>query len=84
MPEFIELSEDDREEGITNAWKCSVCSRPIYRYRGTDDQVCSCGAIYNAFGQRLRDDLYSRPNPSEWDENISDLDGYEMMYAGDE
>ena len=25
----------------------------------------------------LRDDLYSRPNPSSYDDDVTDMDGYE-------
>ena len=47
-----------------------------------DDEVCdNCGQWYNSSGQRLRDDWYR--NPSNYDDDISDLDGYEMQYAGD-
>lgn len=42
---------------------------------------CPCGAEYNAGGQRLRDDW--RGNSSTWDEDVSDLEGYELQHAGD-
>lgn len=58
--------------------KCDQCSRELTHYRGEGDFDCRCGAIYNAFGQRLRDDLYSRPNYSELDEALDDLEGYEQ------
>jgi hypothetical protein len=41
-------------------WKCERCRRTVYRYRGQDDVSCECGANYNCFGQRLRDDLHTR------------------------
>lgn len=84
MSERIELTDEERDNGITNAWHCERCNARIDRYRGTDDQVCNCGAIYNCFGQRLRNDLYSRPNPSEYDENIGDMEGYEMAMSYDD
>jgi hypothetical protein len=59
---------------------CDVCGTTLYRFRGQGDIVCTnptCPAIYNSFGQRLRDDLYSRPNPSEYDDDIGDMEGYE-------
>lgn len=63
---------------------CDQCNRLLQRFRGQGDIVCSCGAIYNSFGQRLRDDLYTRPNPSSYDDNIGDMEGFEMMHAHDE
>jgi hypothetical protein len=65
----------------TNAWKCDVCGVICERYRGIGDVECVCGANYNASGQRLRDDW--RGNPSTWDEDVSDLDGFEYQHAGD-
>lgn len=63
---------------------CDQCGELLFRYRGQGDISCDCGAIYNSFGQRLRDDLYTRRNPSDYDEEIGDLEGYEMAYGGDE
>lgn len=61
-------------------WTCE-CGEEIRRYRGQSDVDChECGACYNASGQRLRDDW--RSNRSNWDENVSDMDGYEDSYAG--
>jgi hypothetical protein len=65
----------------TRTWKCQKCGRQLERYRGQGDQQCDCGAWYNSFGQRLRDDWQG--NPSNYDENISDLEGYEIQHAGD-
>lgn len=63
---------------------CDQCGRLILRFRGQGDLRCDCGAIYNCFGQRLRDDLYTRPNRSEWDEDCGDMEGYEeAMCAAD-
>ena len=59
---------------------CDKCNQPVVTHRGKGDFTHDCGAIYNAFGQRLRDDLYSRPNRSEWDEDCGDLEG---MYEAD-
>jgi DNA-directed RNA polymerase subunit RPC12/RpoP len=65
----------------TNAWKCGDCGNVVERYRGEGDVRCNCGANYNASGQRLRDDY--RGNPSMWDDEIGDMEGYEMQHAGD-
>lgn len=56
-------------------WTCD-CGNEIRRYRGTGDVTChDCGQEYNAFGQRLRSDW--RSNRSNWDEDVSDMDGFE-------
>lgn len=65
----------------TNAWECDDCGETCERFRGGSDVQCGCGAWYNASGQRLRDDWMG--NPSTWDEDVSDLDGFEMQHAGD-
>ena len=61
-------------------WLCD-CGKEVRRYRGQSDVDCDCGACYNSCGQRLRDDW--RGNRSNYDEDVSDLDGYEMQHAGD-
>lgn len=72
----------DPETGETT-WPCEQCGATVARYRGQGDVDCPrCGACYNAFGQRLRDDW--RGNPSAWDDEIGDLDGFEIQHAGDE
>ena len=52
--------------GLTNQptrwWHCHQCGAHLDRYRGQGDQTCRCGAEYNAFGQRLRDDWRSDPD----------------------
>lgn len=67
--------------GGYSAWDCEKCGSEVRRYRGQSNADCGCGASYNAVGQRLRDDW--RGNPSNWDDEISDLEGYEMQYAND-
>ncbi|WP_156479235.1 hypothetical protein [Kocuria palustris] len=50
--------------------------------RGQADHCCSnCGQWFNAFGQRLRRDAMN--NPSMRDEEIGDLEGFEMSHTGD-
>jgi len=60
-------------------WDCEKCGKVVVSVRG--DAECWCGAQYNACGQRLRDDW--RGNPSTWDDEIGDLEGYEMQHGGD-
>lgn len=70
-----------RYSAPTNAWKCE-CGEVVERFRGMSDVCCqNCGREYNASGQRLRDDW--RGNRSNWDDDVSDMDGYEMQHAGD-
>lgn len=59
-----------------SAWDCEKCGAEVRRYRGQSDVDCECGACYNASGQRLRDNW--RDNASNYDDEISDMDGYEM------
>lgn len=56
---------------------CDNCQASVTRWPGESDVQClQCGAWYNAFGQRLRDDW--RSNPSNYDEEIGDLEGFEI------
>lgn len=65
----------------TCTWTCD-CGHEMARYRGQSDQSCPhCGQWFNAGGQRLRNDWMS--NPSMYDEDIADLEGYEMAHADD-
>lgn len=65
--------------GPTRTWKCSTCNRTVERWPGEDDVQCECGALYNCFGQRLRDDLtytvgvgYHAPDYADYGENLDD------------
>ena len=76
---------DDYWEPEEPTWSkpCERCGHEVSRWRGMSDVSCGhCGAEYNAFGQRLRDDW--RGNPSLYDDEIGDLEGYEIQHAGDE
>lgn len=60
---------------------CDRCGTKILRFRGQGDLEChTCHANYNCAGQRLRDDLHTRINRSEYDEDIDDLTGDELSY----
>lgn len=66
-----------RHDDGSSSWPCARCGRTVTRYRGQGDVGCGgCGAQYNASGQRLRDDW--RDNPSNYDENIGDMEGFEI------
>lgn len=65
----------------THTWTCQDCDGTVERYRGEYDVTCECGAEYNAAGQRLRDNW--RGNPSSWDSETGDLEGYEIEMGGD-
>jgi hypothetical protein len=60
----------------TNTWTCERCGETVERCRGQGDIQCTCGAWYNSFGQRLRDNWMN--NPSNFDEEIGDMEGFEM------
>lgn len=54
----------------------------MVRFRGQGDQDCPrCGQWFNASGQRLRSDWMR--NPSTRDDDIGDLEGFEIAHAGD-
>ena len=56
---------------------CDRCNALILRFRGQGDLTChQCGANYNCFGQRLRDDLHTRVNYSEYDDDLGDMECY--------
>jgi len=62
-------------QGGYTAWDCD-CGNEIRRYRGVADITCAgCGQEFNSGGQRLRSDW--RSNRSNYDDDVSDMDGYE-------
>lgn len=65
-------------QGGYTAWDCD-CGLEVRRYRGQSDVDCECGQCYNASGQRLRNDW--RRNRSNYDDDVSDMEGYESAYA---
>lgn len=63
----------------TLSWICD-CGEEMYHYRGEGDQSCPrCGQWFNAFGQRLRSDWMG--NPSTRDDDIGDLEGFELDHT---
>lgn len=64
-------------EEPTRTWPCAECGRTVERWRGEDDVYCDCGVPYNSFGQRLRDDW--RGNSSLYDDDVSDMEGFERQ-----
>lgn len=78
-----ELRDNDISAEVhrKRSWQCGDCGCTVVSHGGHDTDCDGCGARYNAFGQRLRDD--SRANPSNYDDEISDMDGYEMQHAYD-
>lgn len=70
--------EDTAGAADYTAWDCDGCGKEVRRYRGTSDvDYNNCGACYSASGQWLRDDW--RGNRSNYDDTISDMDGYEIQ-----
>lgn len=75
--------ERDRHDADVSRGTCDACGAEVVRYKGESDIECpACQAQYNCFGQRLRDDW--RGNPSNYDDDISDLEGFERQHAGDD
>lgn len=76
--------EPDIEPEPKPTWSkpCERCGKTVERWRGEGDVSCMCGASYNSFGQLLRDDW--RDNPSNYDDEISDLDGFEISQLRNE
>lgn len=63
--------------------QCGDCGGTVERWRGETDVTCpTCGASYNAGGQRLRDAW--RRNPSWYDDDIDDLTGFELQQLAHE
>ena len=80
IAEFMSGNYEMTIENYSHTWRyssgnCDNCRKELETYSGIDIS-CDCGAQYNCFGQRLRDDW--RDNPSNWDENIDDMEGYEI------
>lgn len=71
-----------RQYLATNRFPCASCGAELVRFRGDREVRCSCGTEHNSAGQRLRDDW--RGNPSNYDDEIGDLEGFEIQHAGDE
>ena len=63
------------------SWDCDRCGNEVTTSGGRDVDCLKCDASYNGSGQRLRDDW--RGNPSLYDDEIGDMEGYEMQHAGD-
>lgn len=72
-----------RHDDGSSSWPCQVksCKKTVWRFRGTSSASCDCGAQYSINGQRYRDNW--RDNPSNYDSNIGDMEGYEMEMSGD-
>ena len=72
-----------RHEDGSSSWSCGQCGEEVTRYRGQSDVDChNCGACCNAGGQRLRDDW--RGNPSCYDDEIGDMEGFEIQQLRNE
>ncbi len=62
---------------------CEQCGRTVERWRGQGDVTCSCGAWYNAGGQRLRNDWAGntawRHDGLDDLDDLDDLEGFERQ-----
>lgn len=63
---------------MTKSWKCQ-CGATVHADGGYDCECQRCGQEYNAFGQALRSGW--RDNPSNHDDEIGDMEGYEIAMA---
>ena len=79
-PPYVEDDSWEPEPGPTWSKECE-CGATVERWRGDTDVSCRCGAWYNSSGQRLRDDWMG--NRSNYDDDVSDMDGFEQQHAGD-
>ena len=72
-----------RHEDGSSSWLCQKpCKETVWRFPGTSSASCTnCNAQYNIFGQRLRSDW--RGNPSNYNSDIGDMEGYEIQHAGE-
>jgi hypothetical protein len=73
---------DSGPAGPTWAKPCEKCGQQVERWRGQGDVSCSCGAWYNAGGQRLRDDWAG--NLAWRDDEVDDLEGFERQQLAKE
>ena len=64
-------------QGGYTAWTCD-CGCEVRSYRG-DTSCDGCDQPFNAWGQRLRRDY--RSNRSMYDDDVSDMDGYEQSQS---
>ena len=77
-----EQEDDARDEYPLRSFPCAECGEQMDVYRGQGDQMCpACKTWHNVFGQALRDDWCG--NPSLYNDDISDLEGYEIQHAGE-
>ena len=79
---YIEENYAGETNRPTRAFPCNRCGAIIERWRGDNDLQCDCGTWYNSFGQRLRDDW--QDNPSNYDSEIGDMEGFELSQLAKE
>lgn len=61
-------------------WPCGDCGATVHS-NGREADCDKCGACYSAYGQRFNRNW--RSNMSNYDSDVSDMDGYEAALAGD-
>jgi uncharacterized CHY-type Zn-finger protein len=81
------LDEFNRQYEIenkpTNTFPCGKCGKTLERYRGDTIVSCpDCGSDHNSGGQIYRDNW--RANMSNYDDELSDLDGFEQAELKEE
>jgi hypothetical protein len=75
---MVDFTSVTRHADGSASWRCGSCGEVVTRYRGQGDVECQCGAQYNAFGQRMREDS------SNYDVAIVDLDGFATQDADED
>ena len=76
-------SDDDADTQPPRTFHCTQCDKHLERHTGEDDISCPrCLTEHNAFGQALR--VGWRDNPSTWDDDVNDLEGFEQAETGRE
>lgn len=71
-----------RHDDGSSSWPCRDCKKIVWRFPGTSSASCgNCGAQYSIFGQPFRRNW--RDNPSNYDSDIGDMEGYEIEMSGD-
>lgn len=61
------------------SWSCQSCRGTVIADNSWTVTCLQCGAQYDGSGHRLRDDWAD--NPSVYDEEIGDMEGYEIEQA---
>lgn len=80
---YVRMDMRSSKTAVERTWPCKQCGAIVTSWGHGEDTECDkCGAQYNAFGQRLRDDW--RGNSSNYDEDMGDMEGFERQQLANE